>query len=177
MLHFSCKEADSENLIRRVRADITLVAAKEAAGVILSTLSRLVHRHYWHSVWIPFVVRVCKQVQKIAESCDDSFEQQAKLDAALSFGLVLALAALTVNTLELADPPAVLVQEIEQTIGQHAELLHPEALLETSRGQTLAIICVAGDIETVELSEEDLPVRKSKKILAPSSKASASRPA
>jgi hypothetical protein len=121
------------------------------------------------------VVRVCKQVQKISESCDDSFEQQAKLDAALSFGFVLALAALSVNTLEPADPPTVLVEEIERTIGQHAELLHPDALLETSRGQTLAIISVAGDIEATEVAEEDLPVKKN--VLAPTSKASASRPA
>jgi hypothetical protein len=122
------------------------------------------------------VVRVCKQVQKISESCDDSFEQQAKLDAALSFGFVLALAALSVNTLEPADPPTVFVEEIERTIGQHAEPLHPDALLETSRAQTLAIISVAGDIEATDVAEEDLPVKK-KNVLAPSSKASASRPA
>jgi hypothetical protein len=157
----------SEAEANSARAIVSLDAAKAASTLTYSVLGRLVDRKHWLSIWVPFVTRTTSQTIEILKSCDpsESSFNQAKIDSALSFGLVLAFSALAVHQAKRLDlPPADLVQDFENIIQDYAVLLDPDLPLEQARDQALAIIQIVADQAVIECPEEDLP-QKPKRLL------------
>jgi hypothetical protein len=102
-------------------AHCTLKAARAGAEFVRGSLSKLYNLALWPAAFIPAAGHICRGALEIADSSQSILEQEA----ALSFALVIGLAAWAIDAVVLSSPPQSIIEDAEAALREHSELLIP----------------------------------------------------
>jgi hypothetical protein len=111
-------------------AHCTLKAARAGAEFVRNSLAKLYNLVLWPAAFNPAACHICREALDIANSSQSTLEQEA----ALSFALVIGLAAWAIDAVILSNNPQSIIADAEAALREHSELLIP------AEGQDLSVL-------------------------------------